>query len=127
VLETPAAAEQGTGGEVGSEVAAAASASASAELAGEAAIWQQMMDEASGKPYWSLTRCVLPDERARVPSRFCRFFLVPLPRPPRTRLRLSCLQHVTGAVRTQQVQRKDRRVLLDPARGSAIGRGDCSH
>ena len=35
-----------------------------------AAIWQQMTDEASGKPYWSLTRCVLPDDRA---------LLLPLP------------------------------------------------
>jgi hypothetical protein len=31
-----------------------------------AAIWQQMTDEASGNPYWSLTRCVL-DDRARLP------------------------------------------------------------
>ena len=66
--------EQVTG--AGSEEAAAASASAPVELAGEAAIWQQMTDEASGKPYWSLTRCVLPDERARVP-------LPLLPLPPR--------------------------------------------
>ena len=51
-------------------LAAAASASAPAELAGKAAIWQQMTDEASGKPYWSLTRCVLPDDRA---------LLLPLP------------------------------------------------
>ena len=77
-LEEVAAAEQGTGGEAGSEVAAAASASAPAELAGEAAIWQQMTDEASGKPYWSLTRCVLPDERARFP-------LPLLPQPPHAR------------------------------------------
>jgi len=43
-LEVPAAAEeQGT---ATSEEAAAASASAPAELAGEAAIWQQMTDEA---------------------------------------------------------------------------------
>ena len=68
-LETSAG-EQGTGAgaEAGSGEAAAASASAPAELAGEAAIWQQMTDQASGKPYWSLTRCVLPDDRARVPS-----------------------------------------------------------
>ena len=59
-------------------LAAAASASAPAELAGEAAIWQQMTDEASGKPYWSLTRCVLPDERARFP-------LPLLPQPPHAR------------------------------------------
>ena len=71
-LEEVAAAEQGTGGEAGSEVAAAASASAPAELAGEAAIWQQMTDEASGKPYWSLTRCVLPDDRARLAPFSCR-------------------------------------------------------
>jgi hypothetical protein len=76
-LET-AAAEQGTGAEAGSEEAAAASASAPAEPAGEAAIWQQMTDEASGRPYWSLTRCVLLDERARVP-------LPLLPLPPRAR------------------------------------------
>ena len=68
-LEEVAAAEQGTGGEAGSEVAAAASASAPAELAGEAAIWQQMTDEASGKPYWSLTRCVLPDDREHIYKR----------------------------------------------------------
>ena len=75
-LEVPAAEEeQGT---ATSEEAAAASASAPAELAGEAAIWQQMTDEASGKPYWSLTRCVLPDERARFP-------LPLLPQPPHAR------------------------------------------
>ena len=92
-LEEVAAAEQGTGGEAGSEVAAAASASAPAELAGEAAIWQQMTDEASGKPYWSLTRCVLPDDRARLrpPSASAS----PRPCP-------ACRQHVTGAMRAQQ-------------------------
>ena len=88
-LEVPAAAEeQGT---ATSEEAAAASASAPAELAGEAAIWQQMTDEASGKPYWSLTRCVLPDDRAP-PSAAAS----PRPCP-------ACRQHVTGAMRAQQV------------------------
>ena len=40
--------------------------------------WQQMTDEASGKPYWSLTRCVLPYEPARFP-------LPLLPQPPHAR------------------------------------------
>ena len=104
--ETAAAEEQDTG--VGTGKAAAASASAPAELAGEAAIWQQMTDEASGKPYWSLTRCVLPDDRARLrpPSASAS----PRPCP-------ACRQHVTGAMRAQQVQRKDRPVLMDPTRG----------
>ena len=68
--EAAAAEEQVTG--VGTGKAAAASASVPAELAGEAAIWQQMTDEASGKPYWSLTRCVLPDDRARLAPFSCR-------------------------------------------------------
>jgi len=67
-----AAAAQIAGAEECSAEAAAASASAPAELAGEAAIWQQMTDEASGKPYWSLTRCVLPDDRARLAPFSCR-------------------------------------------------------
>jgi hypothetical protein len=90
-LEVPAAAEQGT---ATSEEAAAASASAPAELAGKAAIWQQMTDEASGKPYWSLTRCVLPDDRAR---------LRPLSASASPRPCPACRQHVTGAMRAQQV------------------------
>jgi len=45
---------------------------APSELAGEAAIWQQMTDESSGKPCWSLTSCVLPYDRAPL-----------LPMPPR--------------------------------------------
>ena len=89
-----AAAAQIAGAEECSAEAAAASASAPAELAGEAAIWQQMTDEASGKPYWSLTRCVLPDDRARLrpPSASAS----PRPCP-------ACRQHVTGAMRAQQV------------------------
>jgi hypothetical protein len=75
-LVVVAAAEQGTGAEAGSEEAAAASASAPVEPAGDAAVWQQMTDEASGKPYWSLTRCVLLDERVPLPL---------LPLPPRAR------------------------------------------
>ena len=86
-----ATAAQIAGAEECSAEAAAASASAPAELAGEAAIWQQMTDEASGKPYWSLTRCVLPDDRAP-PSAAAS----PRPCP-------ACRQHVTGAMRAQQV------------------------
>jgi len=31
--------------------------------------WQQTTDPASGKPYWSLTRCVLPDDREHIYKR----------------------------------------------------------
>jgi hypothetical protein len=102
-LVVVAAAEQGTGAEAGSEEAAAASASAPAELAGDAAIWQQMTDEASGRPYWSRTRCVLPDERARVPLPLLPLLPKPVPRTPCTRSSPACRQHVTGALCAQQV------------------------
>jgi hypothetical protein len=81
--------------------------------------WQQMTDEASGKPYWSLTRCVLSDDRARLPRHSCRCLPAPVPRPPRTRSSFACRQHVTRAVRVQQAQRKDRPVFMDPTRSSA--------
>jgi hypothetical protein len=92
-LVVVAAAEQGTGAEAGSEEAAAASASAPVEPAGDAAVWQQMTDEASGKPYWSLTRCVLLDEGVRLFPRFCCCLSASVPRR----------QHVTGALCAQQV------------------------
>jgi hypothetical protein len=92
-LVVVAAAEQGTGAEAGSEEAAAASASAPVEPAGDAAVWQEMTDEASGKPYWSLTRCVLLDEGVRLFPRFCCCLSASVPRR----------QHVTGALCAQQV------------------------